>query len=214
MGTLAANAAISGITGTVVSIPISLASGGAAQLVGLVGTGRQLWQSTLGSDPNTSRFWQNGEVWLQPLALVTGANSILAGVSLNLISQGVKNLGLGIEHFGVTLTNTGTSAKHLGSVLVGWANGKPIYAPVVNNTKTHEIDVDLSEIIKLENANVNINPITKLNQLSINELSETETSTTTELLNDILAENESSETINPDIDIKLSITSTNPPNFL
>lgn len=131
---MAANAAISGITGTVVSIPISLASGGVAQLVGMVGTGRQLWHSTIGSDPKNSTFWQGGELWLQPLAVVTGANSILAGVSLNALSQGVKNLGLGIERFGVSISNTGKNAKQFGSVLIGWANGKPVYAPIINET--------------------------------------------------------------------------------
>lgn len=153
LGTLAANAAISGITGTVVSVPISLASGGAAQLVGLVGTGRQLWHSTIGSDPATSPFWANGELWLQPLALVTGANSIMAGISLQALSQGVKNLGLGIERFGVSLTDTGKHAKHLGSILVGWANGKPVYVPVVNDTKTNEVSVDLSSVWKLQPQN-------------------------------------------------------------
>nr|XP_027205135.1 uncharacterized protein LOC113798755 [Dermatophagoides pteronyssinus] len=133
LGTLAANAAISGITGTVVSVPISLASGGVAQLVGMVGTGRQLWHSTIGSDPKNSTFWQNGELWLQPLAVVTGANSILAGVSLNALSQGVKNLGWGIERFGVSLSNTGKNAKQMGSVLIGWANGKPVYATSILN---------------------------------------------------------------------------------
>lgn len=149
MATLATNAAISGITGTIVSIPISLASGGVAQLVGLVGTGRQILAASTSmevSEPSSTSTTY-GQLFLQPLAILTGANSILAGVSLNVLSQSVKSLGLGIEQFGVSLTNTGKNAKYLGSVLIGWANGRPLYAPVVNDTETNMVEVDLSDFI-------------------------------------------------------------------
>ncbi|KAI7689063.1 hypothetical protein SSS_05036, partial [Sarcoptes scabiei] len=223
-GTMAANAAISGITGTLVSIPISLASGGAAQLVGLIGSGRQLWYSTLGSNPSTSSFWQNGELWLQPLALMTGANSILAGVSLNALSQGVKNLGLGIERFGISISNTGKSTKRLGSVLVGWANGRPIYAPVVNDTAHNIINIDLSDVGTFEVINktfTNLPPSSE-NVLGIiskdlNEIN-TEQSTISDGINnnttilDAIANDKTSTTIKPSSTIVASATKVDESN--
>lgn len=203
LGTLAANAAISGITGTVVSIPISLASGGAAQLVGLIGTGRQLWHSTLGSDPNNSTFWQNGELWLQPLAVVTGTNSILAGVGLNALSQGVKNLGWSIERFGVSLSNTGKNAKQFGSVLIGWANGKPLYASIINETDSLKNSSSIVEEINQQQQPMDT--ITKIDldkMIPLNLESESTIETTTTTMVEI--ENSQTQSKNADDDDQIA----------
>ena len=198
LGTLAANAAISGITGTVVSIPISLASGGAAQLVGLIGTGRQLWHSTLGSDPNNSTFWQNGQLWLQPLAVVTGTNSILAGVGLNALSQGVKNLGWSIERFGVSLSNTGKNAKQFGSVLIGWANGKPLYASIINETDSLKNSSIVEEINQQQQPMDTITKIDLDKMIPLNLESESMIETTTTTMVEI--ENSQTQSKNADDD--------------
>lgn len=121
MGALAANSFVTGATGTLVSVPISLVSGGTAQLVGLLYSGRQFLQSAMGSQ----------EV-LQPLAVVAGTNSILAGVGANYLGSGLKLTGQQVEQFGLSVSSAGQQVKHYGSALLGWVNGQPVY---LNQTK-------------------------------------------------------------------------------
>lgn len=138
MGALAANSFVTGFTGTLVSVPISLVSGGTAQLVGLLVSGKQALQHTLGR-----------EEILQPLAVVAGSNSILAGIGLNYLSSGIKTAGQRVEQLGLSVTSAGQNIKHFGSVLVGWVNGRPIYMEQTESSSKNGSD---ERPIKLINA--------------------------------------------------------------
>lgn len=131
-GTMAANTVASGVTGTLVSIPVSLVAGGTAHLAGLAETGRQILNSDI-----PQRFLDQGQVIMKPVALVAGSNSILAGVGIGLLSSGVKNLGQGVERVGLHLTHHGNNVKNAGSRLTGWFYGRPLYLEA-NSTSANE----------------------------------------------------------------------------
>lgn len=154
LGSLAFNSFITGLTGTFVSVPISLVSGGTAHVIGVVESGRQLFQtqftdsiehftssirnftlnnSTLANTTLTGRI----QVLLQPLVQTANSSSILVGVN-----EGVKNIGQRVEQIGLRISNAGNNARRLSSVLIGWVHGRPLY---LNN-----VDLDQFPPIKPE----------------------------------------------------------------
>lgn len=121
MGTLAANNIIAGVTGTLVSIPISLVSGGTAQVIGVVETGRHIYTSKV--VPMSQRLRPNMTSLIRPLAIVGGANSVLGGIALGTIANGAKRIGQGVEYFGSSLLSAGQGIAGFGSGLSNWSYG-------------------------------------------------------------------------------------------
>ena len=119
LGTLAANNLAAGITGTLVSIPISLVSGGTAQLIGLVESGRQIYNGHLADFTEAVQRNITGAL-MRPLAVVGGTNSLLSGIALGTLANGTKRVGEGVQIIGSTLTNAGQGIVNTGSKLSGW----------------------------------------------------------------------------------------------
>lgn len=154
LGALAANSIASGVTGTMVSVPISVVSGGTAQLVGLIESGRQLLNTNL-----PLIMLQNSKVVMRPMALMTGSSSVLSGLGLSLVGQGVKTVGNGIERFGFNMASTGNNVKNYGQNLIGWYHGRPYYFRPSDNATDDQNKQQFDELVNMFNS-TNLNNVT------------------------------------------------------
>ena len=118
LGTLAANNVAAGVTGTLVSIPISIATGGTAQLIGVVETGRELYHGKVAA--LTQAIQQNLPAVIRPAAIIGGANAVVGGIALSAVSSGMARVGQGVQHLGSTLNNVGQGLAGVGDQLVMW----------------------------------------------------------------------------------------------
>lgn len=151
-GALTANTLASGFTGALVSVPVSIITGGRAQLAGLAETGRQLLHTDI-----PQRLLDQGQVIMKPVALVAGSNSILAGMGVGLLSSGVKNVGQGVERVGLHLTHHGNNVQNAGQRLMGWFYGRPFY--LESNTTSPIDNSTITELTPLSNETLVIVPI-------------------------------------------------------
>jgi len=81
IGAVAGSSIASGVTGKLVAIPISFASGAAAKLVGAVETGKAVFHDQV---ENGAHIFKNGaiklgHIILKPVAVIVGAKTALAG---------------------------------------------------------------------------------------------------------------------------------------
>lgn len=134
VGAVAASSITSGVTGKLVAIPISLASGAVAKLVGVVETGKEVWNDSVEDGKkvveNGKEVVENGKelfkhgaiklghIVLKPIAVIFGAKTALAGAGLGLAGAGIKSVGTGVEAVGGKMVSTGLKAKAIGAHMI------------------------------------------------------------------------------------------------
>lgn len=106
VGAVAASSITSQVTGKLVAIPISLASGAVAKLVGVVETGKGVWNDSVEGGKkfvgdgqqalkNGKELFQHGAIKaglivLKPIAVTFGAKTALVGAGLGLAGAGIR----------------------------------------------------------------------------------------------------------------------------
>lgn len=134
VGAVAASSITSGVTGKLVAIPISLASGAIAKLVGIVETGKEVWEDSVEDGKKVvengkealkkgQQLFKNGAIKLghivfKPIAVIFGAKTALAGAGLGLAGAKIKGVGVGVEAVGGKMVLTGLKAKAIGARLI------------------------------------------------------------------------------------------------
>jgi len=110
----------SAVTGKLVAIPISVASGALAKFVGAAETGRRIWEfnSEHGLEILKDGVIKLGHIALKPLAVVGGAQMALTGAGVGVVGTGIKGVGLGIKAVGTKMAATGLIAKGLGHRII------------------------------------------------------------------------------------------------
>lgn len=123
VGAVAGSSIVSGLTGKLVAVPISLATGAAAKLVGVVETGKEVWDENVESGEKIMKDGavKLGHIILKPIAVIVGAQTALTGAGLGIAGSGIKGVGKGMEAVGAKMALTGLKAKGIGALMIGWA---------------------------------------------------------------------------------------------
>lgn len=119
-GALAMNQIASGITGTLVAIPISAVAGGTAQVVGAYESGRQLYAVKTAELKEYLR--QYAPHFVRPLSAISGANTVLAGMTLHTVGSGVSHVGTGAKIVGQQVHSAGENARFFGQKIYEFIN--------------------------------------------------------------------------------------------
>ena len=82
IGAVAGSSIISGVTGKLVAVPISVATGAVAKFVGAAERGQQIWKFNLehGGEIMKDGLIKMGHIILKPIAVVVGAQTALTGM--------------------------------------------------------------------------------------------------------------------------------------
>lgn len=120
IGAVAGSSIVSGVTGKLVAVPIAVASGAAAKLVGAAEKGQQIWNFNKehGVEVMKDGLIKIGHIILKPIAVVVGAQAALTGAGLGIAGSGIKGVGVGMEAVGGKMVLTGLAAKGLGHKLI------------------------------------------------------------------------------------------------
>jgi len=116
IGAVAGSSIISGVTGKLVAVPISVATGAVAKFVGAAEKGQQIWRFNLehGGEIMKDGLIKMGHIILKPIAVVVGAQTALTGAGLGVAGTGIKGVGVGMEVVGAKMIATGLTAKAVG----------------------------------------------------------------------------------------------------
>jgi len=120
VGAVAGSSIVSGVTGKLVALPISVATGTIAKVIGAAEKGRQIWNFNLehGGEIFKDGIIRMGHVILKPIAVVWGAQTALTGAGIGIAGAGIKGVGVGIGTVGAKMIATGVGAKALGTTLI------------------------------------------------------------------------------------------------
>ena len=137
LGTLAANNIAAGVTGTLVSIPISIGSGVTAQVIGLAQTGQEL---VTYKKAEIQKFIEDHAYQLaQPLAAIKGAHAIVQGATM-------KTIGTAAHHVSGTLQSFGSKLSDAAQVVHHFANQASNYALANHSDYQTEENIDLTQL--------------------------------------------------------------------
>lgn len=139
VGAVASSSIVSGLTGKLVAVPISLATGVAAKLVGVVETGKEVWDEN--AEVMKDGAIKLGHIILKPIAVIVGAQTALTGAGLGIAGSGIKGVGLGMEAVGAKMALTGSKAKGTGALMIGWAFEPLIKAKVIGHDVLNDLEV-------------------------------------------------------------------------
>jgi len=120
VGAVAGSSVVSGVTGKLVSVPISLGAGAVAKFVTAAEEGKQIWDFNVqhGGQVLKNGIIKLGHLALKPVAVVVGAKTALTGAGVGVFGTGVKSVGVGMEAIGAKMVSTGLVAKGLGHRLI------------------------------------------------------------------------------------------------
>lgn len=84
IGAVAGSSIVSGVTGKLVAVPISVATGAVAKLVGAAENGRQIWNFNIehGHEIFKDGVIKLGHIILKPIAVIVGAQTALTGIEI------------------------------------------------------------------------------------------------------------------------------------
>lgn len=128
---LAANHLAAAGAGTLVTVPISVVSGGSAGLLGAMESAREFYHSSL--RPTLHTAYQTLvpasplPVLVRPAAVLGGAGSVVGGMALGVVSSSVHSVAEGVQSLGGQLAGAGEGIAQWGDALVLWsaAEGEP-----------------------------------------------------------------------------------------
>lgn len=117
---VAGSSVVSGVTGKLVAVPISLGAGAMAKFVTAAEEGKQIWDFNVehGGEVFKNGLIKLGHLVLKPVAVVVGAKTALTGAGVGLFGTGVKSVGVGMEAVGAKMVSSGLVAKGLGHRLI------------------------------------------------------------------------------------------------
>jgi len=117
---VAGSSVVSGVTGKLVAVPISLGAGAMAKFVTAAEEGKQIWDFNVehGGEVFKNGLIRLGHLVLKPVAVVVGAKTALTGAGVGLFGTGVKSVGVGMEAVGAKMVSSGLVAKGLGHRLI------------------------------------------------------------------------------------------------
>lgn len=120
IGAVVGSSIVSGVTGKLVALPISVATGAVAKFVGAAENGRHIWNFSAehGKEIFKDGVIKLGHIILKPIAIIVGAQTALNGVGLGIAGTGIKGVGVGMEAVGTKMFATGLVAKGLGHRLI------------------------------------------------------------------------------------------------
>jgi len=120
IGAVASSSIVSGVTGKLVAVPISVGTGAVAKFVSAAEEGRQIWDFNIqhGGEVFKNGLIKLGHLVLKPVAVVVGAKTALTGAGVGLFGSGVKTVGVGMEAVGAKMVSSGLVAKGLGHRLI------------------------------------------------------------------------------------------------
>jgi len=127
IGAQASSAIVSGVTGKLVAIPISIGSKVLSKGLEVANTanqfaedGRQVWEFNAehGHEILKDGFIKMGHIILKPIAVVVGTQTALNGAGLGIVGSGIKGVGVKMETVGTKMLGAGLVAKGLGTRLV------------------------------------------------------------------------------------------------
>jgi hypothetical protein len=124
---VAGSSVVSGVTGKLVAVPISLGAGAMAKFVTAAEEGKQIWDFNVehGGEVFKNGLIRLGHLVLKPVAVVVGAKTALTGAGVGLFGTGVKSVGVGMEAVGAKMVSSGLVAKGLGHRLI--AKNLPLF---------------------------------------------------------------------------------------
>lgn len=132
---LAANHLVAAGAGTLVTVPISVVSGGSAGLLGAMESAREFYHSSL--RPTLHTAYQTLvpasplPVLVRPAAVLGGAGSVVGGMALGVVSSSVHSVAEGVQSLGGQLAGAGEGIAQWGDALVLWSA-----EPEVQETET------------------------------------------------------------------------------
>jgi len=117
---VAGSSVVSGVTGKLVAVPISLGAGAMAKFVTAAEEGKQIWDFNVehGGEVFKNGLIRLGHLVLKPVAVVVGAKTALTGAGVGLFGTSVKSVGVGMEAVGAKMVSSGLVAKGLGHRLI------------------------------------------------------------------------------------------------
>lgn len=120
IGAVVSSKVVTGVTGKLVAVPITLAAGAVAKLADAAQQGEEVVQFNLehGGEILKDGLIRIGHMILKPVAVVVGAQTALTGAGLGIAGSGIKGVGVGIEVVGGKMLATGLAAKGLGHKLI------------------------------------------------------------------------------------------------
>lgn len=126
---LAANHLAAAGAGTLVTVPISVVSGGSAGLLGAMESAREFYHSSL--RPTLHTAYQTLvpasplPVLVRPAAVLGGAGSVVGGMALGVVSSSVHSVAEGVQSLGGQLAGAGEGIAQWGDALVLWSAEEP-----------------------------------------------------------------------------------------
>lgn len=126
---LAANHLAAAGAGTLVTVPISVVSGGSAGLLGAMESAREFYHSSL--RPTLHTAYQTLvpasplPVLVRPAAVLGGAGSVVGGMALGVVSSSVHSVAEGVQSLGGQLAGAGEGIAQWGDALVLWSAAEP-----------------------------------------------------------------------------------------
>jgi len=120
VGAVAGSSLVSGVTGKLVAIPISVGVGAVAKFVDAAEEGKHIWDFNIehGGEIIKNGLIRMGHMILKPVAVVVGAKTALTGAGVGVFGTGVKGFGVGMEAVGAKMVTSGLVAKGLGHRLI------------------------------------------------------------------------------------------------
>lgn len=142
-GALAANHLAAAATGTLVTVPISLVSGGGAGLLGALESAREFYHTSVRPTLHSAYEYLPGSplpVFVRPAAVIGGAQAVVGGMALGVVSNSVHSVAEGVESLGDRLAGAGEGIAQWGDSLVLWAAVPEEQLESANETSTMQVE--------------------------------------------------------------------------